>query len=279
VGIGPTKVLAKMANRLAKKEPEGWLELNPLIIQQSLEAFPVSKVWGIGPATSAKLEGMGIRTALEFTLMDPFEVKKLFTLVGWKIQQELLGRQQIDIETLSPKENILTSRSFSYPVIELADLEEAVADYATGAAEKLRSQDGVTVLVETSVTTNFFHLDEPQYSRSVLVKLPHPTSFTPDIVGAALRGLKEAFRPGFKYKKAGVTLLAIEASKGLQGSLFFLDNPRLAALQVAVDRMNARHGRGTVSCSPKRRDSSWMMRRDLMSPGYTTRWEDLLKIH
>jgi DNA polymerase V len=157
-------------------------------------------------------------------------------------------------------------------------LEEAVADYATGAAEKLRSQGSVTTLVETFLTTNFFHLDEPQYSKSILVRLPHPTDYTPDLVGAALRGLQEVFRQGFKYKKAGVMLHGLEASNGLQGSLFCKDDPKLTALQAAVDKLNARHGRDVVHCRTRRAEARWMMKRDQMSPGYTTKWDDLVKV-
>ena len=278
IGIGPTKVLAKAANRLAKKTPEGWLEITLGGWREALRDFPVEKLWGVGPATARTLQGLGVHTALAFADMDPFEVKKRFTLVGWKIQQELRGQPQIDLEVPSSKDNILTSRSFSHPVTELADLEEAVADYATGAGEKLRSQGSVTALVEVMVTTNYFHTDEPQYSRSINVRLPHPTDYTPDLVGAAHHGLLQIFRPGFQYKKAGVTLLGLEPAKGIQGNLFCKEDPKLEALQKAVDRLNLRHGRHTVRCHPRRADADWMMRRDQRSPRYTTRWEELLKV-
>ena len=278
IGIGPTKVLAKAANRLAKKAPCGSLEILPGQWRDVLRDFPVEKVWGIGPATSRTLHGLGVATALSFAEMDSFDVKKRFTLVGWKIQQELRGLPQIDLEVPSAKDNILTSRSFSHPVTELADLEEAVADYAAGAGEKLRSQGSVTVLIEVMLTTNYFHLDEPQYTQSILVRLPHPTNYTPDLVGAAHHGLAQIFRPGFKYKKAGVTLLGLESVSRLQGNLFCKDDPKFEALQQAVDRLNHRHGRDIVRCHTRRPDADWMMRRDQMSPRYTTRWEELLKV-
>jgi DNA polymerase V len=278
IGIGPTKVLAKAANRLAKKTPSGSLEILRDEWRDIMREFPVDKVWGIGPATSRNLQGLGITTALAFADMDPFDVKKRFTLVGWKIQQELRGNPQIDLEVPSAKDNILTSRSFSHPVTELADLEEAVADYASGAGEKLRAQGSVTALVEVMVTTNYFHLEDPQYSRSILVRLPHPSDYTPDLVGAAHHGLLQIFKPGYKYKKAGVTLLGLEAAKGLQGGLFCKADPKLEALQKAVDGINQRHGRATIRCSTRRSSADWMMRRDQMSPRYTTRWEELLKV-
>ena len=278
IGIGPTKVLAKAANRLAKKTPAGSLEIFPNQWREVLKDFPVEKVWGIGPATSGTLQGMGITTALAFADMAPFEVKKRFTLVGWKIQQELRGHPQIDLEVPSAKDNILTSRSFAHPVTELADLEEAVADYAAGAGEKLRSQGSVTALIEVMLTTNYFHLDQPQYSRSIMVRLPHPTDYTPDLVGAAHHGLVQIFKPGFQYKKAGVTLLGLESAAGLQGHLFCKDDPKLSALQKAVDQLNLRHGRNTIRCSTRRASADWMMRRDQMSPRYTTRWEELLTV-
>lgn len=278
IGIGPTKVLAKVANRLAKKEPSGSLEIFPSEWRQVLQDFPVEKVWGIGPATSRNLQGMGIRTALEFANMDPFDVKRRFTLVGWKIQQELLGQTQFDLECPTAKDNILTSRSFAHPVTELLDLEEAVADYASGAGEKLRAQGSVTALVEVMLTTNYFHHEEPQYSKSILVRLPHPTDYTPDLIGAAHHGLLQIFKTGYKYKKAGVTLLGLESADGLQGSLFCKGDPKLDALQKAVDGINHRHGRSMIRCGPRRASADWMMRRDQMSPRYTTRWEELLKV-
>lgn len=278
VGIGPTKTLAKCANKLAKKNPEGWFEISAGNRVEVLKDFPIGQVWGIGRATSSALESWGVQTAFGFTQLDPFRVKQRFTIQGWRLQRELLGEPQIDLEVPEPKQNIVSSRSFSHPVTEYVDMEEAVAEYAAGAAEKLRGQRSVCCLVCVYVTTNFFRLDEPQYSQSVCVRLPHPTAYTPDLVGASLRGLQDIFKPGFKYKKAGVMLLGLEPSRGLQGNLFLGEDPKLLSLQEAIDGLNRRYGRDVVRCYPRRAGADWMMNRQSLSPRYTTQWKDVPKV-
>ncbi len=279
IGLGPTKVLAKVANRLAKDTPSGCLEILPGEASGYLADFPVEKVWGIGPAMSEALHHQGVHTAGAFAKLDPFAVKKRFTLTGWRIHEELNERPQIDEEMPEPKENILFSRSFSHPVTQLVELEEAVAQYATGAGEKLRAQNCAAGVLVVFLTTNYFHLEEPQYSPHLSMPFPAPVSYTPDLVGAALKGLRHLYRPGFKFKKAGVLLLDLQPLRGAQGHLFGRTNPRLSALQQAVDRLNQKHGRETVTCSPRRAQADWMMKRDRCSPAYTTRWTELPKIN
>ena len=274
VGIGSTKTLAKAANRLSKKT--GVFEITKENREECLASFPVENVRGIGPAHSARLHARGVTTALQFTQLDDSDVKKAMTLVGLKTLWELRGKPSFEIEEEpSPKDNILSSKSFAHPVTDLPQLEEAVADYATVAAEKLRAQGSVTRLVHVHLTTDFWRLNEPQYCQSILVKLPHPTNFTPDLVGAAHKGLSDIYKGGFKYKKVGVMFLELEPAIGVQGNLFIEANPRLERLMVVVDGLNKKWGRDTIHCKPRRKSSDWMMRQDLLSPSYTTRWEEI----
>jgi DNA polymerase V len=278
VGIGPTKTLAKLANRLSKKRPEGWFEIGAGNRAACLEDFPAGEVWGIGPAHAATLASWGVRTAGEFARLPPDRVRRAMSIMLLKTQLELLGSPQAGLEPAEPKQNILSSRSFSHPVESLLELGEAVAEYTALAAEKMRAQGSVTSLVQVHLTTNYFRLDEPQYSRSAELRLPHATDYTPDLLGAARRGLEEIYKPGFRYKKAAVMLLDLQSAARRQLHLFIEENPRVARLMQSIDGLNTRYGRDTLVCGPRRREADWMMRRERMSPRYTTRWSDVCQV-
>ena len=178
-------------------------------------------------------------------------------------------------ETPPPKKGIISSRSFGKPVTELEDILEAGADYASQAAEKMRNQKSACRVIHTSITTNPFREGDRQYARGVTEELPHPVDYPPRIVGVVRRQLEQLFRPGFRYKKITVFLTEIEAAGRQQLDLFYQTDTRHTAVMEAVDRINSRYGRQTIHCQPKRQNSSWQMKRENLSPRYTTRWQDL----
>lgn len=276
VGIAPTKTLAKAANKIAKDSPRGYCDFSRGSSRDFLAALKVRDIWGIGRQYSAFLNKKGIDNALQLTEQSDEWVKKNLTMVGLRTKWELQGRPSIEMEiTPSPKKGILSSKSFSYPVTEYIDLKEAAADYSTTASEKLRKQGSVCRYVNISVSTNDFRKGDRQYSNTATIELAIPSSYTPDIISAAQKGLEKIYKEGFKYKKITLYLTGIEEQKRGQLDLFIKEDPRKYKVMQSIDSINKKYGRNTVNCMSKREDSSWQMKREKLSPRYTTSWKDL----
>lgn len=288
VGIGPTKTLAKIANRLAKKTPGSsgvWDVRDPAEAARALRATEVEDVWGIGRKHARRLRARGVVTAWDFSRLDRDWVKKHMTVVGLQILLELRGQPCHGLERgEANKKSIVSSRSFGSPVTRLDHLREALSCYVTRAAEKLRRQGSVASHVLVFLQTNKFHKGAPQYSNAEGQALEAGTCHTPELIGAALRTLERIFRPGYSYKKCGVMLSGIEPENGRQLSLLRLPpdhRPAERPLMSTLDRLNARWGRDTVyfaSTGTKGQDGKerpWAMRRELRSPRYTTAWTEL----
>jgi DNA polymerase V len=197
IGIGQTKTLAKVANRLAKKHPafkaQGICNLTTLpspVLEDLLKETPVGDVWGIGRRWSAKLEGMGIRSALDLSQVDPPWVRKHFNVVMERTALELRGVPCISMEQAPPpKQQIISSRSFGKLVTDLDSLRQAVSAYTARAAEKLRYQGSQTSAITVFLNTPPFNPAEPQYHPSVTIRLADPTDDTLILCRAAGLGL------------------------------------------------------------------------------------------
>ena len=288
IGIGPTKVLAKVANRVAKKNNrnDGVLNLCDRATQEEvLHALPVEDVWGIGARSAAKLNHAGVRTAKQLRDANLDEMQKLLTIVGRRIVLELRGESCLALEMIQEdRKQIVCSKSFGRPVYTLAELQEAVANYVTRACEKLRRQDGICHTMSVFVQTNRFK-DGPQYYNSGMIKMDAGTSSTVRLSAAASRVLKQIFREGIEYKKAGVILSDIRPSASVQFSLFDDQGQHSqdAKVMKVMDAINARMGRNTLkigacgNTSPSEAPA-WEMKAKMRTPCYTTRWADLLKV-
>ncbi|MBN2655880.1 MAG: Y-family DNA polymerase [Spirochaetales bacterium] len=279
VGIGPTKTLAKAANKVAKQRPEGYFDFSSRDSRLFLKDLEVGDIWGIGRQYQAFLNRNGIFTALQLTQQSDSWVKKNLTMVGLRTKWELEGKPSIDMEQAPPpKKGILSSKSFSYPVTDLLDLMEAAADYGTTATGKLRKQKSVCRYVNISLSTNYFRQGDRQYSNAATIELAVPSAYPPDIISAARRGLEQIYRKGFKYKKITVYLTGIEDEKRGQLDLFLKEDPRKYRIMESVDRINRKYGRNTVNCMNIRETSHWQMKREQLSPCYTTNWNELPRI-
>ena len=276
VGMGATKTLAKIAGTRGKSSRDGVCLPGDEEWPRLLAATDVYDIWGVGRQYGRMLHGNGIHTAADLKNCSESWVKKQMTLVGLKTLWELNGKPSFSLEEAPPpKKGIISSRSFGKPVTELEDILEAGADYASQAAKKMRNQKSACRVIHTSVTTNPFREGDRQYARGVTEELAHPVDYPPQIVGIVRRQLEQLFRPGFRYKKITVFLTEIEAAGRQQLDLFHQTDTRHTAVMEAVDRINSRYGRQTIHCQPKRRDSNWQMKRENLSPCYTTRWQDL----
>nr|WP_315240881.1 Y-family DNA polymerase [uncultured Albidiferax sp.] len=294
IGIGATKTLAKLANHIAKtaeRKPGSYpahlaqvcdfSALTSPELESVLAATAVNEVWGVGRRIGAQLVQGGVRTVLDLARLDPAMVKRRWSVVLERTVRELQGIPCIDLEHAPPpKQEIACTRSFGHPVTELADLTEAVTEFASRAAQKLRGQHSLTGQVLCFIRTSPFRKDA-QYSRSISVPLRRPSADTAAIVSAALAGLRSIYRPGFKLCKAGVMLLDLQPDTRQQGELALEDDaeePDRSRLMTALDTLNQRYGRGTVlmaSAGLAGDRRAWSMKQERRTPGYTTCWADI----
>lgn len=285
VGIGPTKTLAKLANRFAKKQPRcrGVFDLtaspDPDLV---LKWTKIGDVWGIGPRHAKRLQKLGVQNALDFRELRREWVKKKMTVTGLHTLLELRGMPCHDFASGPvPKKTIVSSRSFGHPVTSLGDLMEATAQYTTRAAEKLRKQRSVTSHILIFLHTNSFRLGQPQYSNAAPTPLAVATAHTPTLIKAAHSGLKRIYKEGYAFKKCGVMLSGLEPQDGRWLSLLDLPpdtHSRTAPIMDAVDRVNTRWGRDTIKFAASGINGTWQMKREMCSPRYTTTWDELLNV-
>src|SRR5215469_4469781 len=211
---------------------------------------------------------------------DPRLIRERLGVVTMRLALELRGIGCLDLERVTPdRKSIMASRSFGRPVTTLPELREAVASYTARAAEKLRRQHLATAHLMVFIETNRFKPEYAQHYATRPVRLPVATSDTGKLIGAALAGLAAIWRDGYRYKKAGVVLLDLHPAAAVQEGLFDkADTPRRTALMRTVDRLNTRFGRDTVTFAATGRRRPWKLRRELLSPCYTTAWDQLLRV-
>jgi DNA polymerase V len=295
IGIGRTKTLAKLANHIAKtaeRKPGSYPAhlaqvcnldaLPPPQLEAVLAATAVGEVWGVGRRISAQLVEAGVCTVLDLARLDAATVRRRWSVVLERTVRELQGTPCIDLaDTPAAKQEIACTRSFGHAVTELADLGEAVTEFASRAAQKLRQQGSQAAQVLCFIRTSPFR-PEAQYSRSISVPLRRPSADTGVLVAAALAGLAAIYRPGFQYAKAGVMLLDLQSDRVQQGELMFEDEAtELQArshLMATLDELNLRYGRGTVvmaSAGLAGERRVWSMKQERRTPGYTTCWADM----
>jgi len=280
IGIGRTKTLAKIANHLAKAQPEtgGVYELEAADVDHALASIEVGEVWGVGPRWAIWLEAQGITTALDLKRADPKAIRRKMTVVGERLVYELNGRPCLPLELVAPpRQGLTVSRSFGQTLTRLGPIKEALVQFVGRAAEKLRRQQLMAAQVLVFVTTNRFSSTQPFYANSATVTLPYPTDFTPDLVEAAMQLLEKLYRPGFHYQKCGVMLLDLSPVTRVQADLFDTrDRRREAWLMRALDALNADYGARTVRVGNTGRSRpAWAMRQAFRSPRYTTNWKEL----
>lgn len=282
VGFAPTKVLAKLANKRAKKAAgAGGVFIMPDGQERValLQDTTVDALWGIGRQLTARLAAQGVRTAWELSQMSDAAARQVLTVVGARIAAELRGISCLAIEdVIPPRKNIISSRSFGRAIESLSEMREAVAYHASTAAEKMRRDNTVTDHIRVFLETNPFREQDAQYHGTAGASLNTPTSYTPDLVEAAMRALDRCWRDGHRYKKAGVMVFDLHPATEIQSAF---DTPPAAELDQraramkALDAVNRQFGRGAVTIATAGIARGWQMRRGMCSPRYTTRWNEL----
>jgi DNA polymerase V len=280
VGWGPSKTIAKLANGIAKDHAElgGLCDLrDPEVRADWYARLPVDEVWGIGRKTTEKLKAGGVETIADFVALDLRAVRDSLTVVGARVQMELKGVSCLPLQLLAAtRQGLACTRAFSRPVSTWQELREAVAAYAARAGEKLRAEGLEACQLAVFAHTNP-HNGDPWHSANRSARI-EPTSDTRALIAEAIRLLEPAFRPGYRYAKAGIILNDLVPG-GEQQRLFATRNPQASAKTMAVlDRINAQHGRGTLRVASTGIARSWATKAQRLSPRYTTRLEDILQV-
>lgn len=283
VGIGPSKTLAKLANQAAKLSPnsDGVFDFDLLSsedLDRVLQKFPVGYVWGIGRKLTAKLLDVGITTALELKNSSPDEMQKRFSVIVKRTILELRGQSCLSLDDVAePRQQIVCSRSFGRHIDHLNELEEAVASYASRAAEKLRSDGSLASVVQVFIRTNTHAKTQPQYSQSATVKLKDASDDSLVITTAALSALRSIFRPNYGYQKAGVTLMDLSPADARQLQLFTATEKvsKSQKLMQLIDATNATMGRSALRLAVEGSKQDWKMKAEYKTPSYTTSWDEL----
>lgn len=283
VGIGPTKTLAKLANKVAKadRHGSGVFDLSSADVRRAV--FPgldLGEVWGMGRASIDKLGRLSVKSVADFVAMDPDQVRDLLTVTGQRTHAELRGIKCFPFSiNPQPRKSIAVTRSFGQAVTSWEDMREAIAAYATRAGEKLRRHGLKASAMQVFMHTNRFNND-PAYANQATVDI-EPTADSLALIGTATRAARAMWREGYRYQKAGIVLLDLYQPGDLPvADLFATRDPeRSKALMTALDAVNGRFGRNTIRPGAVAAAPTWGMRRGNLSPCYTTRDTDLLRVH
>lgn len=275
VGIGPTKTLAKLGNAAAKKTPalNGVADLrNEKTRHHILDQFPVDGVWGVGRATAAKLNALGIETAGQLSAMPMKKARGIGTVVLERLIAELRGVPANMIETIEPqRKGMAVTRSFGTPVHDIDTLMSAVAQYAMRAGEKLRTHDLVAGKIMVFFHTNPHKPDRPQYRASRTLRAQPMTNDGLELLAYARRGVESAWREGYAITKAGIILDDLVQSSLRQRTLFESNGTNRTNLMAAMDAINGNFGKFTAIPAAQGFRRQWAARSKSRSPSYTTK--------
>jgi DNA polymerase V len=282
VGIAPTKALSKVANKIAKKFPERTQNVYVIDTEdkriKALKWLPIEDVWGIGSQHAKRLKKINVNTAYDFTQLTEDWVKTNMSIVGLRLYKELKGIPCLELEDVQPKKNIATTRSFDKTYEDKAYIQERVSTFAVTCAEKLRKQSSNCNALMVFIHTNGFRKDLPQYGRNVVVKLPFPTNSSIDIAKYASIGLDKIYKKDYQYKKAGVIVMDITPEESKQINLFENSNEKHQPLMSIMDKINKSIGTTKVKLASQDIGRTWKMKQEKLSPRFTTRIAEIIKI-
>ncbi len=293
VGIGATKTLSKLANHIAKTAerkpgsyPDNLATVCNLVnlpgsdLDAILAATDVGEVWGVGRRIGQQLRDAGVTTVLDLARLSPSMVRDRWSVVLERTVRELQGETCISLDDApSPKKQIACTRSFGQPITEVEALIEAVSEFTSRAAAKLRRQTGLAGQILVFAHTSPFR-QGPHFSKSIVIPLRRPTADSRLLVQSAVAGVRQIYQPGFRLSKAGVMLMDLTNDASMQGELDLdpVETRDRTKLMIAMDALNDRYGRGTVhvgSAARQRAPSDWSMRQQRLTPQYTTKWSDM----
>ena len=282
IGIGTTKSLSKVANRIAKKfhhKTGGVYLINDEESRiKALKWLKIGDVWGIGRRQAVRLGKMGVHTAFDFTQLSDAWVKRNMSVIGLRLKRDLCGLPTLDLEEHQAKRNIATTRTFEENYTEFDQLRERVSMFTASCAQKLRKQNSCCNELMVYLQTNKHRDDFKQYKGKIIVTLPYPTNSTIELSKFATSALKQIFKPGFRYKRAGVIAMHLTPADAVQKVLFENRNERHVSLMQTIDQMNSRFGDHKIRLAAQDQKRVWKMKQERLSPRYTTRLSDIITI-
>lgn len=282
IGIAPTKTLAKIASKLCKQYPKlkGCCFMHrQQDIEKVLRKFPIEDVWGIGRRYAKMLKANGVDTAWDFTQLTPEWVRKRMSVVGLRMWKELRGEACIGFEQApADKKQIATTRTFAHDIDDFGELHQSVAQYVAACAEKLRKQNSVCGEIVVFILTNRHKDNIPQHYESHLLKLSVPTDSTLELTKYASGLLRQIYRKGYAYKRAGVILSDISSKTGTQRDMFdATDRDKHDRLMKAVDGLNASYGKPKIVTAAEGFER-FKMNRQHLSGKPTTDWSQIIRV-
>ena len=298
IGVGPTKTLAKLANKMAKKHSPNGVYILTISkhLDKILKDLSLEDIWGISKGWANRLKSIGINNPFELQQSDPRQIRNLISVVGERIVYELRGIPCLTLEGITAKQSITVSRSFGNIINNKNDLKKALANYVARAAEKLRSQNSLCGAISVFIHTNRFRKKDLQYSNSASIIFDDLTDSTNLIIGKAFKLLESLYLPNYNYKKIGVVLLDIQKREHnfiIQDNLFTYENTKKEFTNKSdicmkmLDSINAKMGKmtlfygsqGIIKQRKQRTEGNdWKMRSSYRSPFYTTNWNDILRV-
>jgi DNA polymerase V len=284
IGIAPTKTLAKMANRYAKKKYKDvgvFYAANEILVNEMLEFIEVEDIWGIGRQYALLLRKNGFKNAKDVINIPPDWVRDKLSVVGLRLLKELKGLPCIEWEFESkPKKNICTSRSFGSLTNNYSIVKEAISNYAAACAMKLRKEGSVCRSVNVFISTNPHKVEHKQFSHSITIQCDTATNLTSEIIGYALKGLEIIFKKNdYYYMKCGVIVLNLIPKTMVQINLFDkADRTKDKQLAKVMDAVNSEMGKDTLRMAVQRFDRRYRLRAEKLSKKYTTDFKEILQV-
>ena len=283
IGIAPTKALSKVANRIAKKFPEKTNGVHLIDSDKkklkALKWLKIKDVWGIGFRHTERLKNIGIHTAYDFINLEDGWVRKNMSVVGLRLKKELEGKSVLSLEEVrSPKKAIATTRSFEGTIADYEKIKERISTFAICCAEKLRAQQSNCSSIYVFVRSNKFQKNKPQYRNGIVITIPFSTNSNIVISKYAIEGLKKIFRQGIDYKKAGVIVMGLNSINNYQYNLFENEDIKHQNLMRTIDFIQKKEGQSKIKLASQDLKKRWKMKQEKLSPNYTCKLEDIIKV-
>lgn len=282
IGFAPTKSLAKVANKIAKKYSDRTKSSYVIDSEEkrikALEWTNIEDVWGIGRKHAKRLKALQINNALQFTQLDDNWVRREMSVVGLRLKHDLMGISSIDFEEVKSKQNMTVSRSFEKMYFKYDDVAERISTYSARLGEKLRKQNSHCNMIMVFINSNYFQEEIEQYRGFLAVKTDFPTNSTFEINRIAQKALKSIFKEGIGYKKAGIIVSEITPADNYQTTLFNGENPKHQDILKAIDQINLKTG-NKIHFGHNDLNKRWKMRQQSLSNRYTTRLDEVITIN
>ncbi|WP_274474823.1 Y-family DNA polymerase [Mangrovimonas aestuarii] len=282
VGIAPTKALSKVANKVARKFPKetgGVYVIDSEVKRiKALKWLELEKTWGIGRRLSKRLRVKGCMTTYDFTMLPDDWVRKEFSITEYKLKKDLEGITTLQLDEHVEKRAIATTRSFEYTYSDIDNIQERISTFAVSCAEKLRAQKSGCYMIMVTLSSDRHKQDAPQHHVKKMVHLSYPTDSSLVIGKEAAKAASSIFKPGIKYKRAGVIVMGLVPNDNYQLDMFSTEDPRHKPLMKAIDQLNKKYHGDKIKLGSQDLKKTWKMRQERLSPKYTTNINDIIKV-